>query len=97
MKSKRFILAAFVLGMASTMAHADVHEVKENIKHDSKEAAAKTGHAAREFGHATANAARTVGHGIAHASREGYEATKRATKRVFHKDSGGESSEKSQA
>ncbi|HKT92290.1 MAG TPA: hypothetical protein VJS18_08970 [Paraburkholderia sp.] len=97
MKSKRFILAALVLGMASTMAHADLHEVKENIKHDSKEAATKTGHAARDFGHATANAARTVGHGIAHASREGYEATKRATKRVFHKDGSGESSEKSQA
>ncbi|WP_321896230.1 hypothetical protein [Paraburkholderia heleia] len=96
MKSKRFILAALVLGVASTMAHADVHEVKENIKHDSKEAAAKTGHAAREFGHATANAAKTVGHGIAHVSREGYEATKRATKRVFHKDGSGESSEKSQ-
>jgi len=44
MKAKRFILAALVLGMASTMAHADLHEVKENIKHDSKEAATKTGH-----------------------------------------------------
>jgi hypothetical protein len=89
-KAKRFILAALVLGMASSMAHADVHEVKENIKHDSKEAAVKTGHAARDFGHATANAARTVGHGIAHVSREGWDATKRATKRVFHKDDRGE-------
>lgn len=93
MKSRRYILAALVLGMASTMAHADVHEVKEDIKHDSKEAATKTGHAARDFGHATANAARTVGHGIAHASREGYEATKRATKRVFHKDGSAENNE----
>jgi hypothetical protein len=86
MKGKRFILAALVLGMTSTMAHADLHEVKEDIKRDSKEAAVKTGHAARDFGHATAHAAKAVGHGIAHASREGYEATKRATKRVFHKD-----------
>ncbi|HTR05064.1 MAG TPA: hypothetical protein VMJ11_00020 [Paraburkholderia sp.] len=86
MKGKRFILAALVLGMASSMAHADLHEVKENIKRDSKEAAVKTGHAARDFGHATASAAKAVGHGIAHVSREGYEATKRATKRVFHKD-----------
>jgi hypothetical protein len=89
-QAKRFILAALVLGMASSMAHADLHEVKENIKHDSKEAAVKTGHAARDFGHATANAARTVGHGIAHVSREGWDATKRTTKRVFHKDDRGE-------
>ena len=70
MKGKRFILAALVLGMASSMAHADLHEVKENIKRDSKEAAVKTGHAARDFGHATASAAKAVGHGIAHVSRE---------------------------
>ncbi|WP_321842630.1 hypothetical protein [Paraburkholderia bannensis] len=81
-----FVLAALLLGLASSAAHADMHEVKENIKHDSKEAAHKTGEAARDFGHATANAARTVGHGIAHTSREGWEATKRTTKRVFHKD-----------
>lgn len=86
MKGKRFMVAALVLGMASSMAHADLHEVKEDVKRDSKEAAVKTGHAARDFGHATANAARAVGHGIAHVSREGYDATKRATKRVFHKD-----------
>ncbi len=81
-------LAALLLGFAfvSPAAHADLHEVKENIKHDSKEAAHKTGEAARDFGHATAHAAKTVGHGIAHASREGWEATKRTTKRVFHKD-----------
>ncbi len=79
-------LSALLLGFASSAAYADLHEVKEDIKHDSKEAAHKTGEAARDFGHATANAARTVGHGIAHTSREGYEATKRATKRVFHKD-----------
>ncbi|WP_322092963.1 hypothetical protein [Paraburkholderia bannensis] len=77
-----YVLAALLLGLASSAAHADLHEVKENIKHDSKEAAHKTGEAARDFGHATANAARTVGHGIAHTSREGWE----ATKRVFHKD-----------
>ncbi|SDC50665.1 hypothetical protein [Paraburkholderia lycopersici] len=97
MKAKRFMLAALVLGVASTMARADLHEVKENIKHDSKEAAAKTGHAARDFGHATASAAKAVGHGIAHASREGYEATKRATKRVFHKDGSNEKAQKGEA
>ncbi len=86
MKNRPFILAALLLGLVSTAAHADLHEVKEDIKHDSKEAAHKTGEAARDFGHATANAARTVGHGIAHTSREGWEATKRTTKRVFHKD-----------
>jgi hypothetical protein len=85
-KAHRFIVAALLLGMISSVAHADLHEAKEDIKHDAKSAATATGHAARDFGHATANAARSVGHGIAHASREGYEATKRATKRVFHKD-----------
>jgi hypothetical protein len=74
-----------------------VHEVKEDIKHDTKSAAKATGHAARDFGHATASAAKTVGHGIAHGTREGWDATKhathegwdatkRTTKRVFHKD-----------
>lgn len=86
MKTRQFILAALLSGLVSSAAHADLHEVKENIKRDSKEAAAKTGQAARHFGHATASAAKEIGHGIAHTSREGYEATKRATKRVFHKD-----------
>ncbi|NIE68233.1 hypothetical protein [Burkholderia sp. Ax-1719] len=80
------IFTALLLGLTSSAAHADLHEVKEDIKHDSKEAAHKTGEAARDFGHATAHAAKTVGHGIAHASREGWDATKRTTKRVFHKD-----------
>jgi hypothetical protein len=80
------VFAALLLGVASSAAHADLHEVKEDIKHDSKTAAHKTGEAARDFGHATAHAAKTVGHGIAHASREGWDATKRTTKRVFHKD-----------
>lgn len=88
MKTRQFVLTALLLGMMSSAAYADLHTVKEDIKHDSKEAAAKTGHAARDFGHATANAARSVGHGIAHVSREGWEGTKRATKRVFHKDEG---------
>ncbi|CAM2164273.1 conserved exported hypothetical protein [Paraburkholderia sacchari] len=98
MKTRQFVLAALLAGMASSAAYADLHEVKENIKQDSKEAAVKTGHAARDFGHATADAAKTVGHGIAHvsregwegtkhATREGWEGTKRATKRVFHTDS----------
>jgi hypothetical protein len=86
MKNRSIVFAALLLGLVSSAAHADLHEVKEDIKHDSKEAAHKTGEAARDFGHATAHAAKTVGHGIAHASREGYDATKRATKRVFHKD-----------
>lgn len=86
MKTYRFIVMALLLGMVSSVAHADLHEAKETIKHDAKSAATATGHAARDFGHATASAAKSIGHGIAHASREGYEATKRATKRVFHKD-----------
>ncbi|QBR03323.1 hypothetical protein [Paraburkholderia pallida] len=84
--ARQFVLAALLLGTMSSAAYADLHEVKEDIKRDSKEAAAKTGHAARDFGHATAHAAKTVGHGIANASREGWDATKRTTKRVFHKD-----------
>jgi hypothetical protein len=86
MKKRQFALAAIVLATLSPLAHADLHETKETIKRDTKEAATKTGHAARDFGHATATAAKTVGHGIAHVSREGYEATKRTTKRIFHKD-----------
>jgi hypothetical protein len=86
MKNRSIVFAALLLGLVSSAAHADLHEVKEDIKHDSKEAAHKTGEAARGFGHATASAAKSVGHGIAHASREGWDATKRTTKRVFHKD-----------
>ena len=86
MKTCQWLLTAMLLGTLNSAAHADLHEIKEDIKHDSKEAATKTGHAARDFGHATANAARTIGHGIAHVSREGYDATKRTAKRVFHKD-----------
>lgn len=97
MKTRQFVLAALLLGVMSSAAHADLHEVKEDIKHDSKEAAVKTGHAARDFGHATANAARSVGHGIAHVSREGWEGTKRATKRVFHKDESSEQARKTEA
>lgn len=85
MKSRQFILALLLLAVVSPAAHADLSEVKQDIKRDSKEAAHKTGEAARGFGHATASAAKTVGHGIAHASREGREATKRTTKHVFHK------------
>ncbi|MEQ0772619.1 hypothetical protein ABLT15_09990 [Paraburkholderia tropica] len=97
MKTHRILLAALAFGLASSAAFADVHEVKEDIKHDTKSAAKTTGHAARDFGHATASAAKTVGHGIAHGTREGWDATKhathegwdatkRTTKRVFHKD-----------
>ncbi|MGU7775320.1 hypothetical protein ACV229_34775 [Burkholderia sp. MR1-5-21] len=87
MKGRQFICTAFILALISPIAHADMSEVKQDIKRDSKEAAHKTGEAARSFGHATASAAKTVGHGVAHASREGWDATKRTTKRVFHKDS----------
>lgn len=68
MKSRQFILALLLLAVVSPAAHADLSEVKQDIKRDSKEAAHKTGEAARGFGHATASAAKTVGHGIAHAS-----------------------------
>lgn len=89
MKNRPFMLAALVAVLfaatCSPMAHADLSDAKQDIKRDSKAAAHKTGEAARSFGHATAHAAKTVGHGIAHVSREGYDATKRATKRVFHR------------
>ncbi len=90
MKVRQFIGAALVLALLSPLAHADMSEVKQDIKRDSKEAAHKTGEAARSFGHATASAAKAVGHGVAHASREGWEATKRTTKRVFHKNDASE-------
>ncbi|KVN25683.1 hypothetical protein WJ63_00130 [Burkholderia pyrrocinia] len=97
MKGRQFICTTLVLALISPIAHADLSEVKQDIKRDSKEAAHKTGEAARGFGHATASAAKAVGHGVAHASREGWDATKhasregwdatkRTTKRVFHKD-----------
>ncbi|KVU06734.1 hypothetical protein WK62_10535 [Burkholderia ubonensis] len=93
MKGRQFIFAALVFATVCPAAHADLSEVKQDIKRDSKEAAHKTGEAAhktgeaaRSFGHATASAAKAVGHGVAHASREGWDATKRTTKRVFHKD-----------
>ncbi|AZQ52289.1 hypothetical protein [Burkholderia cenocepacia] len=89
-KVRQFIGAALVLALLSPLAHADMSEVKQDIKRDSKEAAHKTGEAARSFGHATASAAKAVGHGVAHASREGWDATKRTTKRVFHKSDSGE-------
>ncbi|KWF69638.1 hypothetical protein [Burkholderia pseudomultivorans] len=85
-KIRPFVCTALVLALISPLAHADMSEVKQDIKRDSKEAAHKTGEAARSFGHATASAAKTVGHGIAHASREGWDATKRTTKRIFHKN-----------
>lgn len=93
-KARQFIYTAFVLALISPIAHADMSEVKQDIKRDSKEAAHKTGEAARSFGHATASAAKTVGHGIAHASREGWDATKRTTKRIFHKNDSGEGVQK---
>lgn len=77
MKVRQFIGTALVLALISPIAHADMSEVKQDIKRDSKEAAHKTGEAARSFGHATASAAKAVGHGVAHASREGWDATKR--------------------
>ncbi|KWC43330.1 hypothetical protein [Burkholderia ubonensis] len=97
MKGRQFIFAALVFATVCPAAHADLSEVKQDIKRDSKEAAHKTGEAARSFGHATASAAKAVGHGVAHASREGWDATKHATRegwdatkrttqRVFHKD-----------
>ncbi|WP_201752249.1 hypothetical protein [Burkholderia pyrrocinia] len=95
MKIRQFIGTTLVLALISPIAHADMSEVKQDIKRDSKEAAHKTGEAARSFGHATASAAKTVGHGVAHASREGWDATKRTTKRVFHKNDSGGKSEKS--
>ena len=94
MKVRQFISTALVLALISPLAHADMSEVKQDIKRDSKEAAHKTGEAARDFGHATASAAKTVGHGIAHASREGWDAAKRTTKRIFHKDDSGNGARK---
>ncbi|MCA8090685.1 hypothetical protein LGM65_07220 [Burkholderia anthina] len=94
MKARQFISTALVLALISPIAHADMSEVKQDIKRDSKEAAHKTGEVARGFGHATASAAKTVGHGIAHASREGWDATKRTTKRIFHKSDSGEGAQK---
>ena len=93
-KVRQFIGATLVLSLLGPLAHADMSEVKQDIKRDSKEAAHKTGEAARSFGHATASAAKAVGHGVAHASREGWEATKRTTKRIFHKNDSGESAGK---
>ena len=94
-KARQLIYTAIVLALISPIAHADMSEVKQDIKRDSKEAAHKTGDAARSFGHATASAAKTVGHGIAHVSREGWDATKRTTKRFFHKNDSGEGAQKS--
>ncbi|HEB3531033.1 TPA: hypothetical protein RZC51_002540 [Burkholderia cenocepacia] len=93
-KVRQFIGATLVLALLGPLAHADMSEVKQDIKRDSKEAAHKTGDAARSFGHATASAAKAIGHGVAHASREGWEATKRTTKRIFHKNDSGESAGK---
>ncbi len=93
-KARQFISTALVLALISPIAHADMSEVKQDIKRDSKEAAHKTGEVARGFGHATASAAKTVGHGIAHASREGWDATKRTTKRIFHKSDSGDGAQK---
>lgn len=84
-------LAALLLGTMSSVAYADLHEVKEDIKHDSKEAAAKTGQAARNFGHDVAHVSREGWEGTKRVSREGWEGTKRATKRVFHKEDAGSS------
>ena len=61
-KVRQFIGTALVLALISPIAHADMSEVKQDIKRDSKEAAHKTGEAARS-GHATASAAKAVGHG----------------------------------
>ncbi|WP_241303639.1 hypothetical protein [Burkholderia stabilis] len=96
MKVRQIIGAALVLALLSPIAHADMSEVKQDIKRDSKEAAHKTGEAARSFGHATASAAKAVGHGVAHASREGWDATKRTTKRIFHKNGSAESGARSE-
>ncbi len=85
MNVRQFIGAALVLTLLGPLAHADMSEMKQDIKRDSKNAAHETGDAARRFGHASASAAKAVGHGVAHASREGWEATRRTTQRIFHK------------
>ncbi len=80
-KSRPFLFAVLMLALLSPAAHADLSEMKQDIKQGSKDAAKKTGHAAKEFGHATANAARTVGHGVKNAAH----ATKCGVKHVFNK------------
>ncbi|MCO5397182.1 hypothetical protein NG900_03100 [Ralstonia sp. 21MJYT02-11] len=95
-KSRLFLSATLMLALLSPVAHADLTEMKQDIKQGTKDAAKKTGHAARDgtkavghatrdgakaVGHATANGARTVGHGF----RDAAHATKCGVKHVFNK------------
>lgn len=81
-KGRLFLLPALMLALLSPLAHADLSEMKQDIKHGTKDAAKKTGHAAKEVGHATANGARAVGHGF----RDAAHATKCGVKHVFNKE-----------
>jgi len=80
-KGRLFLSATLLLALASPVAHADLSEMKQDIKQGTKDAAKKTGHAAKEVGHATANGARAVGHGF----RDAAHATKCGVKKVFKK------------
>jgi hypothetical protein len=85
MKNRKFLLVALAFGALSQAAHADLAEVKHDIKTTTKSAAHKTGRAAKEAGHATARVAKTVGHDIANTARHGYQ----AVKHEFHKSDDG--------
>lgn len=80
-KNRLLLAPALMLALLSPIAHADLSEMKQDIKQGTKDAAKKTGHAAKEAGHATANAARAVGHGVKNAAH----ATKCGVKHVFKK------------
>jgi hypothetical protein len=91
-KSRLLLPAALMIALLSPAAHADLSEMKQDIKQGTKDAAKKTGHAARDAGHATANGARAVGHAtangaraIGHGFRDAAHATKCGIKHLFNK------------
>ncbi|ATG20838.1 hypothetical protein [Ralstonia mannitolilytica] len=81
----RLLLIPLMLALLSPLAHADLSEMKQDIKQGTKDAAKKTGHAVRDgtkaVGHATRDGAKAVGHGF----RDAAHATKCGVKHVFNK------------
>lgn len=76
----------------TVIAYAEQDNASQDIKHDAKAVGHSIANGARDVGHATRHVARKIGRGakdaglgIGHGAREGWDASKKAVKQVFHK------------
>jgi hypothetical protein len=88
-ESTQVRLHAFVVALISPIAHADMSEVKQDIKRDSKKPRTRP---ARPRAARPCDRERREGGRPRHRARvaRGLDATKRTTKRVFHKNDSGD-------